>query len=168
MRPARLLLAALLGALALPAFPAPAAEPAAKPQPDPGLAPKLKEIGYEYEIDDDGDYKLVLGVEGERTQLVFVRSAVEAYGSHRVREIWSPAYAAPEDAFPAAVANRLLEASSDLKLGSWIKQGRYAVLVVKLDAEASPLALEDAIEAAALGADRMEASLAEDPAADEF
>jgi len=105
------------------------------------------------------DYKLVFDVEGDRTQLVFVRSAVEEYGKHRIREIWSPGYNAPGKQFSAAVANRLLEDAQDAKLGGWVKQEQLAMFVVKVDANASADALSEAIEAAMNTADAMELEL---------
>ena len=141
-----------------------AAEPA--PVPDPGIRAQLDKLGYKYDIDEDGDFKLTFKVEGERTQLVYVRSQVEDYGSHRVREIWSPAYVSDRDQFPVDIANRLLQATQDSKLGAWAKQDRYAVFVVKLPAAASSEQLDDAIEAAIRSGDEMEASLT--PGKDQF
>lgn len=147
-----------------------AAEPAApKPQGDPSVRQILEELGYRYEIDAEGDYRLTFGVDDKedgRTQLVFVRSPVETYGAHRVREIWSPAYLSTSDEFPAAVANRLLGATQESKLGAWAKQGRYAVYVVKLSADASASELDDAIEVALRSADGMEQELT--PGKDDF
>ncbi len=150
--------AALLAALVLPAA-LPATALAASP--DPSIAPLLKEMGYEYEVDDDGDYKLVMAMpDSDRTQLVFVRSTVERFGATAVREVWSPAWAGEGDGdFPAAVANRLLQAAGELKLGGWARHGRYAVMVVQVDAAASAGTLEDAITSAAMAADRMELEL---------
>ncbi|MFI8716425.1 hypothetical protein ACIGHF_00815 [Stenotrophomonas sp. NPDC077464] len=127
--------------------------------PDKAVGPVLDALKYPYEIDEDGDYKMIFDVEGDRTQLVFVRSAVEDYGHHRIREVWSPGYRAPSSAFPAEVANRLLEDAQDAKLGGWVKQDRLAMFVVKVDANASAAALGDAIEAAVHTADAMEAEL---------
>lgn len=127
--------------------------------PDKAVGRVLDTLKYPYEIDEDGDYKLVFDVEGDRTQLVFVRSAVEEYGTHRVREIWSPGYNAPGKQFPLAVANRLLEDSQDAKLGAWVKQDQLAMFVVKVDATASAEVLGDAIDAAMRTADAMENEL---------
>lgn len=127
--------------------------------PDKAVGRVLDTLEYPYEIDEDGDYKMVFDVEGDRTQLVFVRSAVEEYGKHRIREVWSPGYRASSNAFSAEVANRLLEDAQDAKLGGWVKQDTLAMFVVKVDANASAEALGDAIEAAAHTADAMEAEL---------
>jgi hypothetical protein len=132
---------------------------------DPAVAKQLKELGYEYEVDDDGDYKVLMatGDDDERSQIVYIRSHVETYGNHRVRELWSYAYQSPAEALPAVVANRLLEASNALIIGSWVKQQQSAVYVAKISASASTGELEDAIAAAAVSADAMELELATDP-----
>ncbi|WP_313275471.1 hypothetical protein [Stenotrophomonas sp.] len=127
--------------------------------PDKVVGATLDTLEYTYEIDEDGDYKLVFDVEDGRSQLVYVRSAVEEFGSHKIREIWSPGYTSPGKQFPAAVANRLLEDSQDAKLGGWVKQGELAMFVVKVDANASSDALSDAIDAAIRTADAMEKEL---------
>ncbi|MGV8958920.1 MAG: hypothetical protein ACOH1V_00830 [Stenotrophomonas sp.] len=127
--------------------------------PDRAVGRLLDTLKYEYEIDDDGDYKLVYEVDKSRTQLVFVRSAVETFGTHHVREVWSPAYRSPGAQFPALVANRLLEDSNTSKLGGWVKQGETAMFVVKIDADASAEVLSDAIDAAIRSADAMELEL---------
>ncbi|GAB2519558.1 hypothetical protein [Lysobacter humi (ex Lee et al. 2017)] len=129
--------------------------------PDAALAKQLESLDYKYEVDKDGDFEMVFeaGEKGERSQIVYVRSPVETYGALRVREVMSPAYEASGDALPAAIANRLLESAQEQKLGGWVKQGRYAIFVVKIDAAASAEQLRDALEAAVEVADRMEAEL---------
>lgn len=148
----KLTLAVLAIALALPA---------AAGTPDPLVKRMLDAKGTNYTVDDDGDFKIVIEYsdDNDRTQLVYVRSAVETYQSHRVREIWSAAYKAPTDQFPQAIANRLLAASHEMKLGGWVKQDRYAVFVVKLPAEASADDLRSAVSYAAGMADDMEKEL---------
>ncbi|GAA5074391.1 hypothetical protein [Lysobacter panacisoli] len=127
---------------------------------DAGIAKQLESLDYEFEVDDDGDYRMIRDMDDDRTQLVFVISKVESYGVHKIREVWAPAYRSPEDdALPADIANRLLADSQDSKLGSWVKQGDMAVFVVKIAADASTPELKDAIEAAAKTADEMESDL---------
>ncbi|MEO8364841.1 MAG: hypothetical protein ABI538_01400 [Pseudoxanthomonas sp.] len=151
------LLASGLGlALSLPVH----AQDAEKPAADAGIKAQLAALDYQYELDEDNDFKLVFEVgEKGRSQIVYILSAVETYGEYKVREIWSPAYESPGDDFPAPIANRLLEASHSAKLGGWVKQGRNAVFVVKIPADASKQALDDAISAASGLADEMEAEL---------
>lgn len=166
MRPAfALLLAALLASPIATARNAPTdPAPASQGKPDKRVQRLLDKLKYTYEVDEDGDFKLVFDMSDEdatqkRSQLVYVRSPVYDYGSHKVREVWAPAYKAKGDKFPADVANRLLEASQDSKLGGWAKQGAYAVFVVKLSTDASAEELDDAIDAAIQSADQMEAEL---------
>ncbi len=128
-------------------------------EPDKATGQLLDTLEYKYEVDEDGDYRLVFELEGDRTQMVFVRSNVETYGSHRVREIWSPGYKSPSPQFPAAVANRLLEDSNEAKMGSWVKQEDLAMFVVKIDADATAEQLSDAIDAASRSADAIELEL---------
>lgn len=159
----------LLFVSASPAVNAAGPAAAATVERDPGVAKLLDQLGYKYEVDSEGDYRLTFGMDEDedgRSQMVFVRSPVETYGSHKVREVWSPGYLSDADAFPADVANRLLTATQDSKLGAWAKQGRYAVFVVKLPADAGADELDDAVEAALRSADEMEAELT--PGEDEF
>ena len=130
--------------------------------PDPTVRRMLEAKGTPFEVDSDGDYKITVNFKDEgRTQLVFVRSVVETYGKHRVREIWSYGMQGDKDQFSPLVANRLLEASNKVILGSWVKQGKSAVFVVKISAEASADELDGAIDAAATAADEMEKELTE-------
>lgn len=158
----RLLLPTCLLLLLSPASFAQDAAPAKDaPVADPVLRAQLEKLDYKYEVDKDGDYQLVFELDGEdgRSQMVYVRSPVEEYGQFRIREVWSPAWRSKADEFPAAVANRLLAASQDSKLGAWVKQGSTAMFVVKIPADADEQALSDAIDAAIRSADEMEIAL---------
>lgn len=136
------------------------AQDQATPAADAGIKAQLEQLEYKYEVDDDNDYKLVFNIGDEgRSQIVYIRSPVETYGEHRVREIWSPAYKSPTDDFPALIANRLLEDSDTKKLGGWVKQDQYAIFVVKIPADGEVEALDDALDAAMSAADAMEAEL---------
>ncbi len=145
--------------IAVAALLATAAGSAVAGEPDRATGRLLDSLGYKYEVDEDGDYKLVFDLDNNRTQLVFVRSSVETFGAHHVREIWSPGYKSPSPQFSAAVANRLLEDSHESKMGGWVKQGELAMFVVKIDADASAEQLSDAIDAASRSADGMELEL---------
>ena len=160
MRKTTVVLAVSMAMLALPGV-AQEKTRAAKAA-DASIAPLLKALDYKYEVDEDGDYKLVFDVddEGKRTQLVFVRSKVEEYGGERIREIWSAGYQMEKDgAFPADVANRLLVASMDSKMGGWGKQGPAAIYIVRIPANADKHTLDRALTAAIDSADEMEAEL---------
>jgi hypothetical protein len=158
MRHAKLTLTHSLLALALLAS-AGAAFAADAPVPDAKLAAAMKAADLEYDVDEDGDLKLVFELDNKRTQLALVRSKVESYGDQRIREVWAPGYKASGKSFPADVANRLLVDSMDSKLGGWAMQDGIALFVIRIPADASPAVLRDAIEAAADTADKMEAEL---------
>jgi hypothetical protein len=159
MRQAKLTLTHSLLALALLA-PAGAALAADAPAPDAKLAAAMEAADLQYDVDEDGDLKLVFELDNKRTQLALVRNKVESYGDQRIREVWAPGYKATTGkSFPADVANRLLVDSMDSKLGGWAMQDGIALFVIRIPADASPAVLRDAIEAAADTADKMEAEL---------
>lgn len=133
--------------------------PALAADHDPVVKAQLESKGTPFTIDDDGDFQITVRVDDERTQLVWVRSAVEATDHHKVREIWSPGYRAPTGDFTPAIANDLLERSNTLKLGAWVKQEDVAMLVIKIPADASADALDEAIDLAAASADAVEREL---------
>ena len=133
---------------------------------DRAVGRQLDSLDYTYEIDADGDYQMVFDMEDGRSQLVYVRSNIENYGSLSVREIWSPAFRIKGSDFPVAVANRLLLDSNNAKIGSWVRQGDMAMYVVKIDSNASADNLSDAIDAAIKTADKLEQELT--LGADEF
>jgi hypothetical protein len=128
---------------------------------DPVIRAQLEKLDYKYKVDEDGDFKLTFDLpdDSDRSQVVWVRSPVETYGEYRMREIWSPAWRSDSDEFPADIANRLLEDSNLRKLGAWEKQGRTAMFVVKIPADANEQALDDAINLAIRTADEMERQL---------
>jgi hypothetical protein len=127
--------------------------------PDSVVRAQLEKKGTPFEVDDDGDFKITVRIDDDRTQLVWVRSVVEETDHLRVREIWSPGYRSEGATFPAAVANDLLERSNNLKLGSWVKQDRTAMLVTKISADASADQLDEAIDLTAVAADAVELDL---------
>jgi len=133
--------------------------------PDPALKALLDKQKIKYEIDSDGDYKITFDLGSGRTQLVWIRSATDSYGSLKVREIWSPGYKLDGE-LSAKIANRLLEHSHSMILGGWTKQKTYVMFVVKILATATPQQVRDAAEAAADAADDMEQELT--PGTDEL
>ncbi len=136
------------------------------PEADPRVARALDAKGISYTVDSDGDYKIVLGTNDDRTQLAFVRSSTNEYGNMEIREIWSFGYKADGDEFPKSVANSLLEDTFSKKLGAWAKLGNRAVFVVKISANADAESLFNGLKACMLSADTMEEKLTGDT--DEF
>jgi hypothetical protein len=135
--------------------------------PDAIVQAQLTSRGIKFEVDDDGDFKMIFTVGDQgRTQIAYVRSVTAQYGTVKVREIWSPGYRSESDAFPAAVANALLVANHHSKLGAWEAQGKFAMFVVKVPADANAEQLVDAVQAAVQSADTFEATIT--GAKDEF
>jgi hypothetical protein len=92
---------------------------ARKPPADARVRSALNEIGYKFEMTGDNDFKLVpIKTEGERSQLVYVNSNTEKYGTLEIREVLAPAFLS-NGPLSAAVANRLLRENNEVKLGSW-------------------------------------------------
>lgn len=133
---------------------------------DARIRQQLDALGYKYQVDEDGDFVLTFGLDGDHSQMAYVLSSTQSYGNLKVREIWSPGYRGADQDFPADVANRLLEDSHLSKMGGWVKQDGVAVFVVKLDAGAAQDDLDDAIDYVVRAADQMEALLT--PGKDEF
>ena len=141
------------------------AQPTRAGTPDPELRKLLDAQKIKYEVDSDGDYKVTFDLGNDRTQVVWIRSATESYGSLKVREVWSPGYKLSGE-LPAKIANRLLEHSHGMILGGWTKQKSFAMYVVKILATATPQQVRDAAEAAADAADEIEQELT--PGTDEL
>ncbi|QWP75517.1 hypothetical protein J5226_18135 [Lysobacter sp. K5869] len=144
-----------------------AAQAAVSKNGDPQVRAQLDALGYKYQVDEDGDFVLTFGLDEKRSQMAYVLSRTQRFGSLKVREIWSPAYrTADGGALPAPIANRLLEDGQLSKLGGWVSQDGVAVFVVKIDADAPNHTLDDAIDYAVRAADQMEAELT--PGQDDF
>lgn len=126
---------------------------------DPGVAVGLDAKGTPYQVDKDGDYRILVNLADERSQVVWVRSVVHATDTQRIREIWTYGLRSDERRIPAHIANRLLSANMDLVVGAWARQGGSAVLVIKIAADADADTLDEAIDLAASIGDRMEQRL---------
>jgi hypothetical protein len=142
---------AALALACLAAFPVCAATP-----PDAAIKAQLDSLGVKYDLDGDGDYKVTFDLGENRSQVVWIRSATDHYGSLKVREVWSPGYKLSGAELPVKVANRLLEHAHGLILGGWTRQKQYAMLVVKIPVSSTPQQLRDAAEFAAGAADEIE------------
>ena len=132
------------------------------PKADSRVSKALDQLELRYEIDEDGDFKLLFEVENERTQLVYIISATEDYRNLKVREIWSFAYETEGGAFPAPVANMLLEDTFDKKLGAWTKVGNRATFITRLPADADADTLYSTVMITMHVADQMEQRLTPD------
>jgi hypothetical protein len=151
---------------------------ARKPPADPRVKAALDSIGYKFELTQDNDYKL-LPIQTEqsgttpdgkpkfRSQLVYVNSNVEKYGTLEIREVLAPAFLS-NGPLSAAVANRLLRENNSVKLGSWrlvvintgANAGKYlAMYAAQIAADSDAESLRLTIKSVILIADRMEREL---------
>ena len=125
----------------------------------------LEQIGYKYELTTSGDFKLIpIKTEEGRSQLVYVNSGTQMYGTLEIREVMSPAYLSTGP-LSAAVANRLLRENSEVKFGAWRiethdnGQKHLALFAVQIAANSDAETLRLAIKSVLLVADRMEKEL---------
>jgi hypothetical protein len=131
----------------------------ARPEHDKRVSRVLESLDLEYTIDDDGDFRLIFKMEGDRTQVVFIQSSTSEYRDLEIRDVFSVGYESEDEVIPEDIANRLLGQNWKIKLGAWAKMGKYAVFVSKVDANAGGKTLWSAIKLTAKAADEMESEL---------
>jgi len=96
-----------------------------KSKSDDRVRKLLDELGVQYSIDKDGNFKTTVRwpvgrLDAPRTKTVYINSSTETYEGIEVREVWAYGYEANGD-FNAQVANRLLEENGKKALGAWRK-----------------------------------------------
>lgn len=152
MRLIALALASLLPLAALPAAPAHAG--------DPSVEARLEARGLKYDVDSDGDYKVVLSFTDEgRTQLVYVSGSTEDVSGLSIREVFAPAANIKTDGVTGAMALDLLRHSRKQKIGAWEIAGDYLYYVIKLPDSVDAAELHAAIRVAGSVADDKEIEL---------
>jgi len=142
--------------------------------PDAGIAKKLDAAGLKYEVDGDGDYKLLFEAEGDRTQIVWVRSSVETLGNMRIREVMAiggkmPTMGKDDGVGMAAtialtsttvLAVAALADANEKKLGGWVLKGKgddqALYFVAQVPADLSAGDLETVLGSVARSADKFE------------
>lgn len=130
---------------------------------DAKVASRLDREGIKYTVDGDGDYKITFNYSKEgRTQLVFVSGTTQEVSGLTVREVFSPAGRIEADGIGGKVALQLLEASSQMKLGSWEIRGDVLYFVIKVLDSASSSELSSMLDIAAETADDKEIELSGD------
>jgi len=144
-------------------FAAASAQIGETPAGDPRIRAALDELDVNYEVDSDGDFKVVFEFEEDgRSQIAFINSNTETFKLFEIRELWSPGYSS-DLPFSAKVANRLLEDSFDKKLGAWQtmmnNEKRVAVFAAKIAAGADPQSLWATLKLVLVAADEMEKEL---------
>jgi hypothetical protein len=160
----RCLLIACLVACA--ASPAQAQDPA--PVDGPGsIQARLDASGIRYEIDPDGDFKIMYSWRKEsRSQLVYVAGSAEPAGGMVVRQVFAPAARIDQDGLDAAVAAALLRDNGRRILGHWATNDTHLLYVIDVPDNIDAAGLETAISSAAEIADDKEIELTQ--GGDEF
>jgi hypothetical protein len=134
----------------------------AQTQSDARVKASLDKLGYKYEVDKDGDFKMTMRTGDARTQLLFVKSKTEKLSGLEIREIFSPGYLVDGE-ISGEIAKQLLMDNSAKKIGAWQIQGsagkKLAIFVVQIPAGMSGDDFRAAIDATALAADMMESKL---------
>jgi len=130
-----------------------------KQKGDPRIRAILEEEDIQYEIDSDNDFKIVIGLENDRSQVVFVNSNTETFAGVEIREIWSIGLKQNEP-LSADMANELLRRNNQYKVGSWsVVQGDdevLAVFTIVVSADADNSEILQIIFAVAEHADQIE------------
>ena len=94
----------------------------AKPPTDPRVLQVVKQSGLRYQIDGDGDVRLMMGLPGGRSQVVFINSNTSKIGDLEIREIWSVGFKLSSAPSPQIRA-KMLSLNANYKVGFWsIKQ----------------------------------------------
>jgi hypothetical protein len=127
---------------------------------DASVEDRLAAMDIKYEIDDDGDYKIVVNWEKEqRSQIVFVSGKTEEVGGLVIREVFAPAAIVSQHDITGKKALTLLEESGKTKLGSWEIRGGVVYFVAKVLDDLSAKRLDAVITVVSETADDMEIEL---------
>lgn len=125
----------------------------------------LDALDLNYEIEEDGQYKIGVQFEDYRTQIAWIDSDTTTLGSMEIREILSPAYLI-DGIIPPDITNHLLQDNAQKKLGAWqvYQDHEQAIVVftVQIDANGSADELETSLYAVLDSADQMEQELTSD------
>lgn len=129
---------------------------------DPRIEKLLDAIDLSYEIDSDGDFKLINRFDSGRTHVIFINSNTESYLTLEIREIWSVGLIS-DTSLSSSEMRRLLRDNANKKLGSWkiVNMGgkEVAVFYAQVAAEADRDAFISALQIVSQSADEMEKTL---------
>lgn len=157
--PAVIAVAAWLLACAGPA--AAQDEPVAQPG-DPRVTALLQLAGLVYEVDPDGEFRLLLEFDDGRSQQVFIRSETNSLEGLEVREIYSPG-ALGDTLAAAGTMDLLLRANHEAIMGAWEYQlmagGDAALFCVRVPADPDAALLRRLVGTVGRMADDMEAAI---------
>ena len=127
---------------------------------DPALEALLKAADIPFEIDDDGDYKVVYEwSKDKRSQLVYISGTAEELDGVKLYEIFSPAKVLDDAGIDAALARRLLGENAKYKFGAWEVAGKHLYFGGKVPAGMPAAQFETLVSVVASTADDMELEL---------
>jgi hypothetical protein len=122
----------------------------------------LDKMGWKYDVDKDGDFKVRIKTQEGRSQSVNISSATRKIGNLEVRQIISAGYVS-QGPLDAKIANQLLDNNAGLPMGAWsvvsVKDRSVALLVAKIDANSNADDLQMMLGMLTYGADSMEKTL---------
>lgn len=129
------------------------------PDYDHRVEEALEGSRYDWEIDSDGDFRMILEFDDNRSHVLFVNSATNHLGGMEVREVWAVG-ATAEEGFNNKMMEALLRESANVKLGGWsiqdMGESQLAVFRAQVSANASASSLSTIIMAVATTADEFE------------
>lgn len=130
---------------------------------DPALEALLKKADMSYELDKDGDYKLVVEWKKEkRSQLVYISHEVDDLDGLRLYNVFSPAHAFDSADIDPALARRLLADNTRYKIGAWELAGKNLYYTSKIGVGLTADQLHAVIFTTGEVADNMELELSPD------
>jgi hypothetical protein len=126
----------------------------------------LESAGLKYEIASDNTYKITIGLDNGRTQVVLVDSDTNKLNGAKMefRDVYSLGYKV-NGALSQEIANKMMMQSHDKKIGAWEiftqkdDSNRFAMFTAKIDAEMNGTNLKKIIESVGSIADDMEKEL---------
>ena len=130
---------------------------------DKSVADRLDKEKLKYEVDRDGDYKLVYDYTAEgRTQIVFISGTIQTVAGLTIREVFAPAARIEKDGIDGDKALELMRESSQNKIGSWEIRGDVLYFVIKVPETMTAKELSAMTRIASEVADDMEIELSGD------
>lgn len=127
---------------------------------DPALEALIKAADIPFEVDKDGDYKIVYDwSKDKRSQLVYVSGTVEELDGVKLYEIFSPAKVLDDAGIDPALARRLLGENAKYKFGAWELAGKNLYFAGRVPAGTTAAQFETLVALVAGIADDMELEL---------
>jgi hypothetical protein len=119
----------------------------------------LDSSGLKYQIDSDGDFKVIFCFDDGRTQLAFVNSNTSSFAGVEIRDVWSIGLRG-QGQLSSGMANALLLKNQSYKVGGWYvsmsRDATAAIFKAAISANASPAELLSILQAVAVEADEVE------------